>query len=60
LWDVRDQATAELMTSLYRGMLAEGLTPAAALRAAQTEMWRSGRFEAPFYWAAFVLQGEWQ
>jgi CHAT domain-containing protein len=60
LWDVRDQATAELMTSLYRGMLAEGLTPAAALRAAQTEMWRSGPFEAPFYWAAFVLQGEWQ
>ena len=41
-------------------MLAGGLAPAAALRAAQIDMWRSGRFEAPFYWAAFVLQGEWQ
>ncbi len=60
LWDVRDVATAQLMTSFYRGMLVGGLSPAAALRAAQIDMWQSGRFEAPFYWAAFVLQGEWQ
>jgi CHAT domain-containing protein len=60
LWDVRDQATAELMTHFYRGMLRDGLSPAAALRAAQIELWKSGTYEAPFYWAAFVLQGEWR
>jgi CHAT domain-containing protein len=60
LWDVRDAATASLMTQFYRGVLSLGLSPAAALRRAQIEMWRSGTYEAPFYWAGFVLQGEWR
>ena len=33
---------------------------AGALRAAQVEMWREKRWEAPYYWAAFTLQGEWR
>jgi CHAT domain-containing protein len=28
--------------------------------AAQVEMWKDKRWEAPFYWAAFTLQGEWR
>jgi len=60
LWSVSDEATAELMVRFYRGMLKEGLRPAAALRAAQLSLWREKRWEAPYYWAAFVLQGEWQ
>jgi CHAT domain-containing protein len=60
LWDVRDAATAELMTRFYREMLTNERSPAAALRAAQTAMWRGGTYEAPFYWAGFVLQGEWR
>jgi CHAT domain-containing protein len=60
LWDVRDAATAELMTELYRRMLSDGFTAAAALRAAQLSMWRSGQYQAPFYWGAFILQGEWR
>jgi CHAT domain-containing protein len=60
LWDVRDAATAQLMSRLYRAMLARGLAPAAALRAAQVDMWQSGQYEAPFFWAAFVLQGDWR
>ena len=31
---------------------------AAALRAAQIAIWREGRWQAPYYWAGFVLQGE--
>ena len=60
LWDVKDAATAELMKRFYRGMLKEGLRPAAALRAAQISMSQDKRWEAPYYWAGFVLQGEWK
>jgi CHAT domain-containing protein len=60
LWDVRDKATAELMKRFYQGMWRDGLSPAAALRAAQVAMWKERRWSAPFYWAGFVLQGEWR
>jgi CHAT domain-containing protein len=60
LWNVNDKATAELMARFYRGMLRENKTPAAALRAAQMEMSRQRQWQSPYYWAAFVLQGEWK
>jgi CHAT domain-containing protein len=60
LWSINDLVTAELMVSFYRGMLVEGLRPAAALRAAQIAIWKKKQWEAPYYWAAFILQGEWQ
>ena len=60
LWQVDDQATAQLMQYFYRGMLKENLRPAAALRAAQIEMSRSSRWSASYYWAGFVIQGEWK
>ena len=60
LWQVNDAATAELMKPFYRGMLQEKLRPAAALRAAQIEMWKKPQWQSPFYWGAFVLQGEWK
>ncbi len=60
LWKVDDAATAELMKRFYRGVFDRGLSPAAALRAAQVEMWRLERFSAPYFWAAFTLQGEWR
>jgi len=60
LWDVRDMATSELMTHFYRGLLKEKLRPAAALRQAQLTMRRNPRWAAPYFWAGFVLQGEWK
>jgi CHAT domain-containing protein len=60
LWQVDDRATAELMARFYRHLLAEGLEPAAALRAAQSSIREDVRWTAPYYWAAFVLQGEWR
>ena len=60
LWNVNDQATADLMTKFYRKMLRDGARPAAALRAAQIEMWQQPQWQSPYYWAAFVIQGEWQ
>jgi CHAT domain-containing protein len=60
LWQVDDQATAQLMQYFYRGMLKEHLRPAAALRAAQIEMSKQKRWSPPYFWAGFVLQGEWK
>jgi CHAT domain-containing protein/Flp pilus assembly protein TadD len=60
LWQVEDRATAELMRRLYEGMLREGLPPAAALRGAQVSLWREGDWRAPYYWAGFAIQGDWQ
>ncbi len=62
LWRVEDQATAELMQRFYRGLIEEGLRPAAALRQAQIEMLEGPhrRWRMPHAWAAFVLQGEWR
>lgn len=61
LWKVDDQATAELMKVFYQGMLGrDRLSPSAALRAAQAALWKQPRWQSPYYWAAFVLQGEWK
>ena len=59
LWQVEDQATARLMVALYRGLWQRGERPAAALRRAKLAVRRDPRFQDPWYWAAFVLQGEW-
>lgn len=60
LWQVDDLATAELMKAFYRNMLQGGLSPSAALRDAQLEIRGHARWAAPYYWAAFTLQGEWR
>ena len=58
-WKVDDAATAALMTELYRGLF-EGKPPARALREAQVSVSKIPRFRAPYYWAAFELQGDWR
>ncbi len=60
LWNVNDKATATLMQRLYAGMLRQNKTPGAALRAAQIEMLRMRPWQSPYFWAAFVMQGEWR
>lgn len=60
LWKVQDDATAELMHEFYKAMLQNNQRPAAALRAAQLAMLSKAAWQQPFYWAAFVLQGDWQ
>lgn len=60
LWNVDQQPTAYLMERFYRNLFYENLSPAAALKEAQIWMWRQPRWNAPSYWAGFVLQGEWQ
>ncbi len=60
LWRVDDAATSALMTAFYRGMLRDRLPPAAALRSAQLEIRKTARWSAPYFWAGFVLHGDWR
>jgi CHAT domain-containing protein len=60
LWNVDDLATAELMKLLYQRMLKDHMSAAAALRAAQLELSEQKRWASPYFWAGFVLHGEWK
>lgn len=59
LWRVDDRATARLMERFYRRLLAGG-NPAESLREAQLSLREETGWRAPYYWAGFVLQGEWR
>lgn len=60
LWRVSDEKTTTLMERFYRVYLAEGRPPAAALRAAQLAAMGERATREPYYWAGFVLQGDWR
>ncbi|HKO98587.1 MAG TPA: CHAT domain-containing tetratricopeptide repeat protein [Pyrinomonadaceae bacterium] len=60
LWKVDDRATAQLMKHLYESMLRDGMTPAAALRSAKQKIRREKSWSEPFFWAGFVLHGEYK
>jgi CHAT domain-containing protein/Tfp pilus assembly protein PilF len=60
LWKVDDEATAALMKVFYQRMLRDGMPPPAALREAQMSVRAQRRWAAPYYWAGFVIQGEWK
>ena len=61
LWSVADRSTADLMTDFYKRLFAaEDVSPTAALRNAQLTMIAGKKYSAPFYWAPFVLVGDWK
>jgi CHAT domain-containing protein len=58
LWQVDDRSTSEFMIEFYRA-LGQGQTAAAALRLAKLRFLRgSGPFRSPYYWAAFIVEGD--
>ena len=59
LWSVEDSATATLMENFYQELVTLDTTKAKALRKAQLSLLNNPRFTHPFYWAAFVLVGNW-
>jgi CHAT domain-containing protein/tetratricopeptide (TPR) repeat protein len=67
LWLVDDDSTRALMTDFYRRLTAAGEAQAAAskaeaLRQAQLRLLKGkdGLYQHPFYWAPFVLVGDWR
>ncbi|HSS21685.1 MAG TPA: CHAT domain-containing protein [Pyrinomonadaceae bacterium] len=60
LWSVADKPTADLMTDFYQRLLGPNPSPPDAMREAQLKMISDKKYSAPFYWAPFVLVGEWK
>ncbi|HEU4386357.1 MAG TPA: CHAT domain-containing protein, partial [Blastocatellia bacterium] len=60
LWKVDDEATAELMKRFYRNLLGKKMPAASALRKAKIELSGIERWRMPYYWAGFILQGDWK
>ena len=58
-WKVSDQATSQLMTEFVRRWRS-GKPRAQAWREAQLSLLHSQEFSNPFFWAAFILTGQWR
>ncbi len=59
LWDAEDSSSSELMQSFYLEFLKKHLAAGAALRKAQLRILSGANHQPPYYWAGFVLEGDW-
>ncbi|MDQ7824545.1 MAG: CHAT domain-containing tetratricopeptide repeat protein [Candidatus Eremiobacteraeota bacterium] len=59
LWRVEDKGTALLFREFYSG-LKEGLGRSEALRRAKISLMGKKDTASPFYWAGFILLGDWR
>ncbi|MEN6559409.1 MAG: CHAT domain-containing tetratricopeptide repeat protein [Acidobacteriota bacterium] len=57
LWPTDDAASRAFMSDLYRA-IADGSSASEALSRTKRKMLRSSQWAHPFYWAAFMLQGD--
>ena len=59
LWSVNDLSTAKLMSEFYHKLSDKHSTKADAVRQAQISLLHSRQYDHPFYWASYVLLGNW-
>jgi CHAT domain-containing protein len=60
LWSISDQSTAILIGEFYHELKTAKVTKAEALRRAQvTLLTQYPNFNAPLYWAPYILVGNW-
>ena len=59
LWSVNDHATSKLMSDFYYELANKKLPKADAVRQAQLSLLHSSWYKHPFYWAPYVLLGNW-
>jgi CHAT domain-containing protein len=59
LWSVDDQSTYILMEHFYKNWL-KGMSKPEALRQAQITLKNMPRYRHPFFWAPFVMIGDWK
>ncbi len=60
LWQVNDESTAIFMTEFYRQLASSKTSKAEALRNAQLTLLQNQQYQNPYFWAPFVLVGNWQ
>ncbi|MCT7975623.1 CHAT domain-containing protein [Laspinema sp. D5] len=59
LWSVKDDSTSQLMADFYREFSLGQMSKAEALRRAQVALLQQPEYQHPFYWAPFILVGNW-
>ncbi|MEO0867443.1 MAG: CHAT domain-containing protein [Cyanobacteria bacterium J06642_11] len=60
LWQVSDEATSLMMQEFYNQLAQPGTTKAAALQKAQlTVLKQYPQYQHPYYWAGFIILGNW-
>ncbi|NEQ62350.1 MAG: CHAT domain-containing protein, partial [Moorea sp. SIO4A1] len=61
LWSVSDESTTNLMKEFYQGLIQTkpSMTKAEALQQAQLKLRQDPLYEHPYFWASFVLVGNW-
>ena len=60
LWSVSDQSTNLLMKRFYENLISQGFSPAEALQQARISLIRENTYAHPFYWAPFILIGNYK
>lgn len=59
LWSVNDDSAAKLMGNFYQQLANKEITKAEAVRQAQLSLLDNPSYKHPFYWAAYILLGNW-
>ncbi len=59
LWALNDASTAELMGQFYQELTKPNITKAQALRNAQLTLLKQEEYSIPYFWAPYVLIGNW-
>ncbi|MBD2202636.1 CHAT domain-containing protein [Calothrix sp. FACHB-1219] len=59
LWAVKDESTAKFMGKFYQQLKQPGISKVEALRTTQIAFLQDADFSHPYYWAPFVLVGNW-
>ena len=59
LWSVDDQTTSDLMDQFYRELSQQKVSKAEALRQAQLSLLQDPFSQHPYYWAPYILVGNW-
>lgn len=59
LWQVNDVSTAIFMAEFYQELTQPGVSKTEAVRLAQLKLLQDSKYNDPYYWAAFVLIGNW-
>lgn len=61
LWNVADESTAPFMRRFYEIIKTQKRTKAEALQQVQVEFQngKAGEYQHPYFWAPFILMGNW-
>ncbi|NEP30709.1 CHAT domain-containing protein [Moorena sp. SIO3B2] len=59
IWLVDDEATAVLMNRFYQELTDKSISKAEALNRAQKSILQDPNYEHPYYWAPYIMVGNW-